>query len=145
MSRAAAARRTRPCATTASYTVHFQKRSRRRTPQHQEPTVGRIPRVTRSLALAHKIHGMIRAGEIKDWAEAARIIRVTRARMTQIANLLLLAPSIQEEIVDLTSLTSGVQSLAEHGLRSIAANAEWCNQKIAWRARPTDQQNSAST
>src|SRR5436309_368869 len=65
--------------------------------------VGRVPRVTRLLALAHKIDGQIRSGEIRNWAEAARLVGVTRARMTQIAKLLLLAPKIQESILDLST------------------------------------------
>ena len=44
------------------------------------------------LALAHQIDRMIRRGEIASLAEAARICGVTRARMTQITNLMLLAP-----------------------------------------------------
>ena len=41
---------------------------------------------------------MIRSGELRDLVDAARLIGVTRARMTQIANLLLLAPDLQEKI-----------------------------------------------
>ena len=44
--------------------------------------MGRVPRIVRMLALAHKIDGMIRAGELRDLADAARAIGVTRARMS---------------------------------------------------------------
>ena len=60
---AVAARRERTGAATASYCVQFKKRPRRRTRPHHEATIRRIPRVTRLLALAYKIDGMICAGE----------------------------------------------------------------------------------
>jgi hypothetical protein len=55
--------------------------------------------VARTLALAHTIDEMIRTGELRDLADAARAVGVTRARMTQIMNLLLLAPEIQEALL----------------------------------------------
>jgi len=60
---------------------------------------GSIPRVSRLMALAIRFDGLIRAGKVRDYAELARVGRVTRARLTQIMNLLNLAPDIQEEIL----------------------------------------------
>jgi hypothetical protein len=71
---------------------------------------------------------MIRTGEIKDWAEAARLIGVTRARMTQIANLLLLAPEIEEGILMLSPVPRGDDSITERNLRAVAAHADWTEQ-----------------
>jgi hypothetical protein len=51
------------------------------------------------LALAHHIEAMIEAGELKDYAEAASALGVTRARLSQLMSLLLLAPSLQEEVL----------------------------------------------
>ena len=95
---------TRPAHARSSYTVDFNGKSPRRATQ---AATGRIPRVARTLALAHRIDGMIRAGELRNLADAARAIGVTRARMTQIVNLLLLAPEIQEAILDLPPVTYG--------------------------------------
>ena len=134
---AAAARRARLCAATTSYTVQFRRRPRRRAQRQQEPTAGRVPRVTRLLALAHKIDGMIRSDEIRDWAEAARLIGVTRARMTQIANLLLLAPDLQESILDLPSVLNGQEPITEHELREVVASVHWFDQSIGWEATET--------
>ena len=67
---------------------------------------------------------MIRAGELRDWAEAARLIGVTRARMTQIANLTLLAPEIQELIAHCDSVPP-----TEHSLRHIQTQALWEGQR----------------
>lgn len=136
MSRDATARRARTCPATASYKVQFQKRLRRRPQRQQEPNVGRVPRVTRQLALAHKIDGLIRSGEIQNWAEAARLIGVTRARMTQIANLLLLAPQIQEDILRLPHVHSGHEPIIEHDLRGILAHVRWDEQITAGTGPP---------
>ncbi len=93
---------------------------------------GRLPRVTRLLTLAHRIDGRIRSGEIRDWAEAARLVGVTRARMTQIAKLLLLAPQIQEGILTLSNVTRGPDPVTERALRAAAAHVVWQDQKMPW-------------
>ena len=62
---------------------------------------------------------------MRDLADAARAIGVTRARMTQIMNLLLLAPEIQEAILDLRSATSGRDPVSERALRRIVAEPDW--------------------
>ncbi len=83
--------------------------------------VARVPRVARLLALAHRIDGMIRSGELKDWAEAARLIGVTRARMTQIANLMLLSPHLQERLLD----SANESILTEHQFRTCPLSILW--------------------
>ena len=98
----------------------------------QAPT-GRVPRVARLLALAHRIDGMVRAGEIDDLAEAARRLNLTRARVTQITNLLLLAPEIQDAILDLPPVTNGRDAVTERQLRPIAAEPDWRKQLELWR------------
>ncbi len=119
-------------APSATYAVSFPKCQRRRSVAAKEPTVGCTPRITRLLALAHKIDGMIRNHEIRDWAEAARLVGVTRARMTQIANLLLIAPEIQEAIVNLRHVGQGRDTIAEHDLRRMVSLVEWREQEEVW-------------
>ena len=113
----------------STYTVDFNEKSPRRATQ---AATGRVPRVVRMLALARKIDGMIRDGELQDLAEAARAIGVTRARVTQIANLLLLAPEIQEAILGLPPVTSGRDPISERALRRIVAEPEWKRQRVLW-------------
>ena len=113
----------------STYTVDFNEKSPRRATQ---AATGRVPRVVRMLALARKIDGMIRDGELQDLAEAARAIGVTRARVTQIANLLLLAPEIQEAILGLPPVTSGRDPISERALRRIVAEPEWNRQRVLW-------------
>lgn len=113
----------------STYTVDFTSESPRRATR---AATGRVPRIARVLALAHKIDGMIRTGELRDLADAARVIGVTRARMTQITNLLLLAPEIQDAILGLPPVTNGRDSISERALRRIVAEPEWNRQRALW-------------
>ncbi|MCP4003159.1 MAG: hypothetical protein GY725_03080 [bacterium] len=113
-------------------TVHRVDFGNKPAPRRDSAPAGRIPRVARMLALAHKIDEKIRAGEFRDLAEAARSIGVTRARMTQITNLLLLAPEIQTAILGLPLVTTGRDSISERQLRPIVAEPEWQRQIELW-------------
>ncbi len=120
---------TRQAQALSTYTVDFNGKSPRRVTQ---AATGRPPRVAQTLALAHRIDGMIRAGELRNLADAARSIGVTRARMTQIMNLLLLAPDIQETILNLPLVTNGRDSISERELRRIVAEPDWQRQLELW-------------
>ena len=113
----------------STFTVDFaQKRPLRAT---VAPT-GRVPRVARMLALAHKVEAMVRDGEFRNYADAARRLGLTRARVTQITNLLLLAPTIQEAILDLPPVTTGRDPISERQLRPIVAEPDWDAQMSMW-------------
>lgn len=56
-------------------------------------------RLQQRLALAHLIERKIESGEIRDYAEAARLLGVTRARMSQLLDLVLLPVDTQERIL----------------------------------------------
>ena len=101
-------------------------------PVEAEPA-GRVLRVARLLAVAHKIDGMIRRGKLCGLADAARSLGLTRARVTQITNLLQLAPEIQEAILDLPLVTNGRDPISERQLRQIAAESDWSKQLSMWR------------
>ena len=62
-----------------------------------------IPRVSRLMALAIHFDGLIRQGVVRDYADLARLGSVSRARITQIMNLLNLPPWIQEKLLFLES------------------------------------------
>ena len=94
-------------------------------------SVGRVCRVARLLALAHQLDGMIRSGEIRNWAEAAHLVGVTRARMTQITKLLLLSPKIQEAILNLSNVMLGSDPITERALRAAMAHVDWQRQEMA--------------
>lgn len=98
------------------------------------PAPGNLPRVTRLMALAIRFDKLIRDGEVRDLAEIARLGHVTRARVTQVMNLLHLAPDIQEAILFLPRVEQGRDPFCERDLRPIAATADWRKQRTAWRA-----------
>ena len=93
---------------------------------------GRIPRLTRLMALAITMQQMIRDGQVRDYAELARLGQVSRARISQIMNLLNLAPQIQEAILFLPRVTKGRDPVREHHLRSIGAVLGWPEQRRLW-------------
>jgi hypothetical protein len=84
-----------------------------------------VPRIARLMALAIRFDGLLREDKIRDYAELARLGRVTGARMTQIMKLLHLAPDIQEQILFLTN----VKGLNERNLRSIVHRIDWDEQR----------------
>ena len=88
--------------------------------------VERVPRVARLLALAHKFQGMLDRGEVESMAELARLGRVSRARITQIMDLLMLAPDIQDELL---FLQEGRTCAQLKTLLRICAAPEWKGQR----------------
>ncbi len=116
-------------AATSVLSVDFGAKSPRRATVAPK---GRVSRVGRLLSLAYRIDGMIRAGELRDLADAARACNLTRARMTQIGNLLLLAPEIQETILELPPVTKGRDPITERTLRPIVAEPHWQRQIEMW-------------
>ena len=98
-------------------------------------STGRVPRVARLMALAIRFDQLIRDGVVSDQAELARIGHVSRARLTQIMNLLNLAPGIQEEILFLPPTDRGRDAVTERELRPITANTGWSKQRRMWLAR----------
>ena len=126
---------------TVTKQIHFSMRNRGRREMREGPKSvpqvtadGRVPRVARLMALAIKIDGLIASGAIADQAEAARLGHVSRARMTQIMNLLLLAPDIQEQILNLPRTMRGHDPIAETHVRSIVREINWLRQREMWRA-----------
>ena len=100
---------------------------------HAEPTPqGRVPRVARMMALAIHWQGLIRAGAARDQADLARLVGVSRARVTQVMDLLRLAPDIQEAVLYLPPVNRGRGPKHERALRRIAAEPLWEVQRMAW-------------
>lgn len=128
--------------TTVVRTIHFAVKSRRKrlvvgpeTPEAALP--GRVPRVARLMALAIKYDGLLRKGVVADLSELARLCQVTQPRMTQIMNLLHLAPEIQESILFLPRST-GRDVVHERMLRRLCAMASWRAQRKRWASLRID-------
>ncbi len=89
------------------------------------------------MALAIEMDRLVREGVVKDYAELARLAHVSRARVTQIMNLNLLAPDIQEDPLFLPGTERGRDSIREHAVRPIAATTDWGTQWTMWVSVPT--------
>lgn len=123
------------------FEVHkTQKRGRKKLaqgsapePEGTESGTGRVPRISKLMALAIHLQNLVAKGAIRDYAEIARLTGLTRARVTQIMNLNLLAPRIQEEILFMPRIHSGHDPITERDLRSITQEPLWDRQLKAWR------------
>ena len=67
---------------------------------------------------------------------------LTRARISQIMDLTLLAPDIQTEILGLPKCPRGEQTIKESDLRAVCRKPVWEDQRVLWekikeRARDT--------
>ena len=87
---------------------------------------------SRLMAPAIRFEELPRDAVVKDYAGLARLGGVTRARMTQILNLVDLAPDIQEEILFLPPVPGEREAVSERRVRKVAAIADWRKQRKAW-------------
>ena len=94
--------------------------------------LGNVPRVSKLMALAIRMEGLVQRGEVRDYADLARLGYVTRARITQIMNLLNLAPVIQENLLFLPRTFKGYDPIREKDMRPIAAVPYWQRQRKMW-------------
>jgi hypothetical protein len=95
--------------------------------------VGRVPRIARLLALAHKFDGLLCQGVITHYAALARLGHVSRARVSQIMALINLAPDIQEAILFLPLTRCGRDVIHLRQLLAIATLLDWHQQRRRWR------------
>jgi len=131
---------------TITSAVHFRHgRGRRKVLERGEAPAatvgpGRVPRVSRLMALALRLERLLKDGEVIDYADLARLGHVTPARVTQIMNLLNLAPDIQEELLFLPRTVKGRDPIREHHLRPIAAVLDWRKQRRMWKPLLAEQE-----
>jgi hypothetical protein len=100
--------------------------------RQMKPAKATVPRISRLMALALRFDQLMRDGVVTDQAELARLGRVTRARLTQIMNLICLAPKIQEQILYMTTFSNKQNKITERHLRPISLIPEWKQQLEAW-------------
>ena len=120
--------------------VHFrtgncgQKRVREgRKPAPPDVGPGIVPRLSRLMALAIRFERLVREGHVADYADLARLGHVTRSRLTQIMNLRLLAPDIQEAILFLPRVPGERTGLCERHVRGLVATPDWARQRRMWQ------------
>lgn len=128
--------------------VHFEigRKSRKKlevgdTPPDPDALVepGRVPRVARLMALAIRPERLLADGAARDYADLDRLGGVTRARLTQIMNLTLLVPDIQEELLFLPRILRGRDAVTEPELCAIAAVPDWRKQRRMWKCLTLDR------
>ena len=112
----------------------FRPANDRENGKHPDRSVepGNVPRISRLMALAIRFDGLVRRGEVRDYADLARLGYVTRARITQIMNLLNLAPDIQEALLFLPRTLQGRDPIREKDIRPIAGVPHWSRQRAMW-------------
>ncbi len=126
---------------TVSHTLNFSRLAHGRrslTPGH--PRVldavqpGRVPRVSRLMALAIRFEQQVRSGELTSYSQLAALGHVTRARVSQIMNLVNLAPDFQESLLDLPRTERGRDPIILRDLQAIASTIDWQKQRRLWKA-----------
>lgn len=105
-------------------------------PAAPRATVERPAKIASMLALAHAIDREIRAGTYADLAEVARLLGMSRARLSQFMGLTFLAPDIQEQILNLTAV-DGREPFREKTIRRLLGSPLWHEQRAVWeRIKP---------
>lgn len=82
------------------------------------------------MALAIRCEQLLRSGAVPDATALAVLAHVTQPRMTQILNLTLLAPDIQEWLLHLPPVSEGKAEITEKGLRRVCAEVDWEKQRM---------------
>ena len=112
-------------------------KGRKRMQAGESPAVlpmGRVPRVSRIMALAIHLDQLVQQDKVESQAELARLGQVTRARLSQIFLLLSLAPDIQEQILFLPLIERGKEPVQERQLRQVALELDWDEQREMWKS-----------
>jgi hypothetical protein len=97
------------------------------------PPLGRVPRVSRLMALALRLEALVRSGQIDSYCELAALGHVTRERISQIMNLIHLSPDIQEALLFLPPTLRGRDAIILADVQPIAAALDWRKQRRLWR------------
>ena len=120
-------------------TREFHTTRRRDGQQHLRPgpapdtPKGKIPRISRLMALAIHCDELLRSGKVANQSALAEYAQITPARLTQILTLLNLAPDIQEEILFLPRTVKGRGEVKERDVRRIAMKQVWGAQREIWK------------
>ena len=126
--------------TTITVPVNFTRaaRGRRRLSagvrlQPPAPPAGRVSRITRLMALAIRFEEQVRTGVLASYSQLAELGHVSRARVSQIVNLVNLAPDVQEALLFLPLTERGRDPLHLAQLQSLAQTLDWHQQRMLWR------------
>jgi len=93
---------------------------------------GRLPQITRLMALAIRCDELLRSGKVRDLEHLAAIGKVSQPRISQILSLTMLAAEIQEILLFLPRMSKGKPEISEKALRRITMLDDWDEQRKAW-------------
>jgi hypothetical protein len=113
------------------------------------PVPARIPRISRLMALAIRFEGLIESGVVTNYADLARFAYVSRARITQIMNLLLLAPDTRAAVALISHAMRGLEDAdLLHGQRKVTDASPMATDEVvrilAARQRQTNRADLAT-
>ena len=103
------------------------------------------PHIRLLLLLAHQMQALINEGKAKDLHQIAQWTNMQYSRVCQVMNFLLLAPTIQEEII--CSKDEQLYKIAEYKIRDLLQELRWDKQQEKWQAilQEYSPQNLSST
>lgn len=93
---------------------------------------GRVPRVSRLMALAIHLDDLLRRGAFDTQQQLADALHITQPRLTQLLNLTHLAPDIVETLLFLPRTERGRDPITERDLRHIVSLVDWQSQRAAF-------------
>lgn len=111
----------------------YQGRSKRLTDSPRKTAEPRPLRLAKLMALAIRYQQLMDLGQVANRAELSQLAEVSPARLTQITNLLLLAPDIQEEILFLPFTATKQDPISDRDMRPIVAELDWQKQRQMWK------------
>jgi hypothetical protein len=118
--------------TRSEYTLTDPNRPGIRGPRIQ--STGRVPRLSRLMALAIKMEGRLRSGSVRSYQELIEQGQISGARLSQILRLADLAPAIQEEILFLPKTRVGTDPVTEKAIRKVSRVIDFDEQLRQFRA-----------
>ncbi len=93
---------------------------------------GHIQRISKLMALAIWFEELLNQEVVESQTALAELVHVSQPRMSQIMNLLLLAPEIQERLLFLPKVT-GKDVVTEKMLRKVVEEMDWVRQRESIR------------
>ena len=106
------------------------KKLRNDTRRKRMAGIAKEPSLRQNLILAYQIESILSEGRAKDLNEIAGWLNMGRTRLFQVANLLLLAPSIQEDII--FAHNAIIKQIPEYKTREIVNEPLWESQRELW-------------
>jgi len=96
----------------------------------------RPARAARMLAFAHRLEADLERGRFVSASELARLLGVSRERISRLRRLTVLAPDIQEELLFLEMVDRREDVCVKWLTDKVARHLDWEEQRRVWREGP---------